>query len=809
MPTQLTPVTVRKIQPVVIQAFKGLNSWLTATATTPETASDLMNVIPSSSGGLEKLRVPVVVSNIQPAASGPAAMFMYLAQTSIVAQFGKALYSYAIAVGGAATGGALGGLQPASPNLFSAVEMNNNLYLANGTDMLVDVGNTLQAWGFAVPAAPVGLTTPSLIGGVSDGNCRVITGINSNAGGVISMTVQDGLFVAVGDLVTLSGVTTTVGPAGSFNFSFPVATVSADFKTLTLNNGPVSNTGAGGQAFAPTFAINIGITALSRVAGVVDITLACNPTKHPFRPGDWITIAGAADPSFNGTFQAVTGVYPDLFYAQAGLPNLVVGAGGTLTTPMTITKGYKYAQAQFDPTTGHFGPLGPTYFVAPPGGVASRLVVNGYPVFDGSALSDGVGVFRTTDGGGDFYQLGAPQNGGGGAAGAWTYQIHDTSDDSGNFGINLQIGAPLLNFAPPAGKYLSKFQGRVYIFNLATDPQGIAYTGYEQILLGRPERTSPPNNRLHLELGADPIRGGGVLQAGVVAFSESDRMFMQRGIVEDITVTIPVNFTSYLEELPWHIGLSSHATVASTPYGLAFLAGDHTVRVFDGQNIPIDISGAAYPVLRSITPGQAQNACGCYFRWLERDWYVITIAINGSVINNRLVFFDLNPDAEKNIGIFLASIQADSLAAGEDPNGTRFLFAGQNGKIVQLVVQSDTTSGISLTPTSTAGQLAAWWEGSYIGNDSPELKKHFRYYRLVSDPPARDADWKMGFSLVDDDTRTFQNPQVVPLAKVFVENRFPVDVKATRCAPLIQFPIEDRSCNVLQLTGYYCPTGVR
>ena len=809
MPTQVTPVTLRKIQPIPIQVFKGLNSWINATAATPEMARDLMNVIPSSSGGLEKVRVPVLISNIQPAVSGPAAMFMYLTQTSIVAQFGLALYTYTVAVGGALTGSVLTGQQPTSPNLFSAVEMNNVLYMANGTDMLANITGGLQPWGFAAPAAPVPLTTPSMIGGVSDGNCRTITAINSNAGGIISMTVADGLFVAVGDLVTLSGVTTTVGPAGSFNYSFPVASVSANFLNITLSDGPISGTGAGGQAFAPTFAIDIAISALSRIGGVVDCTLACAPTKHPFRPGDWIVIAGALDASFDGTFQVVAGAYPDVFFNQPGLPPLTVAAGGTLTTPMTMTQPYSYAQAQYDPTTGHYGPLGPSYTIQPPAGAATRLIVNGYPVFDGSNFHDGYSVFRTTQGGGDFYQLGNPQAGGTGAAGPWTYQFHDTSDDSGNFGINLEISAPLINFAPPAGKYLSKYQGRVYIFNLATDPQGVAYTGYEQILLGRPERTSPPNNRLHLELGADPIRGGGVLQAGVVAFSESDRMYMQRGIIEDITVTIPVNFTSYLEELPWHIGLSSHATVASTPYGLAFLAGDHTVRVFDGQNIPVDISGGAYPVLRSITPGQAQNAAGTYFRWLERDWYVITIATGGSASNNRLVFFDLNPNADANVGIFLASVQADTVCVSEDPNGTRRLVVSQGGNILQLNVQSDTTGGISLTPTATSGTLAAWWEGAYQGNDAPELKKHFRYYRLVCDPPARDAGWQMSFEIVDDDTRTIQNPQIVPLAKAFCENRFPVDVKAVRCSPLVQFPLTDQSCNVLQLTGYYCPTGVR
>ncbi len=43
--------------------------------------------------------------------------------------------------------------------------------------------------------------------------------------------------------------------------------------------------------------------------------------------------------------------------------------------------------------------------------------------------------------------------------------------------------------------------------------QGIFYTGYNRILVGRPEESIPPGNRLLLETGADEISGGGVIAA--------------------------------------------------------------------------------------------------------------------------------------------------------------------------------------------------------------------------------------------------------------------------------------------------------
>ncbi len=45
-----------------IRRFRGLNVFSTFTSTTPDQATDLINVIPSNSGGLEKLRVPRILT---------------------------------------------------------------------------------------------------------------------------------------------------------------------------------------------------------------------------------------------------------------------------------------------------------------------------------------------------------------------------------------------------------------------------------------------------------------------------------------------------------------------------------------------------------------------------------------------------------------------------------------------------------------------------------------------------------------------------------------------------------------------------
>lgn len=791
------------IETRTVNRFRGLNSWLTLARVSPDQAVDCMNVIPSSDGGLDKMRVPVTVSDIRPAVTGPARLFDYLTSTAMVAQFGTKLYSYAIAAGGAMTGTVVPGLQPTVPASFSMVEMNHVVYMANGTDMLGIVSGTLQPWGFQAPNPPEDFDSAGVVTGF--GNCRQIATITSNVGGTIFLGVVFGLFVAVGDMVKLSGVTTTAG-VGSFNAEFPVTAVNADLTAIQLGGGPVSCNGAGGKAFAPTFYTHIPITAAERIAGATKFTLGISPTNHPFQPLDYIVISGMADSSFNGEYHPAIGALPDLWINQPGLPDAtaIIGGGEFVDTPLTIGIGLSYKQSQWDASTLHYGPVSTAYTIAPPGGGGSRMVVLAVPVTPPPDGNVGSALFRTIDGGGDYYALDTPLT-----AFSSLIIFRDTSGDSGNEDLNLEVQAPTLNFAPPAGYYTAKYQGRTYIFRLASDSMGVAYSGYELILLGRPERSFPPQNRLRLALGADPIAGGGVIQSGVIAFSTSDRMYMQRGLIEDISVTTPVQFTSYLEELPWNIGCAGHESIVSTPYGLVWLTGDLTVNLFDGSNKPMDISGQALPIFRSITASAKGNADAVFFNWLDREWYVITMPVEGSLTNNRIVFIDLNPEPEANVGVFVSSIQADSIAVAEDPNGTRYLVIGQGGSIKRLIVNSDATGGISLTPTSTDGNLAAWWEGGAIGNDSGRVWKNFRYFRLVTDPPAKDAQFRMGFKLVDDELRTFQSPAVVPAARQNAWFGFTVDTKAKRCSPLIQFPNEDRSCHVMEMAAYYVPSGVR
>lgn len=490
---------------------------------------------------------------------------------------------------------------------------------------------------------------------------------------------------------------------------------------------------------------------------------------------------------------------------------------GSIVGSLSPAFGYLYGWALKNSITGHVGNISPVS--ASTGVVANKAFTPLAPTLaTPDPQTDTIVWFRTLDGGGDMFRLaevnlntGALVTFGLGASITVTGGTNNLgiTDNSPDTALDQTSIGPLINNPPIVGKYVAVGQGRMFIFNLLGAPQDIAYSGYEQILLGRPEESFPPNNRLRLSIGAEVIAGGGVLQSGIVAFSQTDRMYMLRGQVEDITLLVPVNFTQYLEELPWKLGCMSHFTIQSTPYGLVWLAGDKTLQMFDGRSEPIDISVGAYPLLRRITPGTESFCVSGYFNWLERDIYALLCCVDGSLTINRIFFFAFN----KQIG----SDQIDTVecftsdVVGTLPGVTpwigllttsklqRMLCVGSGGFIYQLPISSDTVNGITQDLTiipPTNGVLNAFWRGGYFGSDNPERSKMFRFMRLITDQHVR--AFQATFRLVDDEERTFAKPEILG-PNAFEKSRMGINRRAKRLSTEILFPSQDVASNVLEM----------
>jgi hypothetical protein len=493
--------------------------------------------------------------------------------------------------------------------------------------------------------------------------------------------------------------------------------------------------------------------------------------------------------------------------APVGAPILGAVQPGNLSPLLGYTWQYAYKNS----VTGHVTTVSPTSN-ATGAGVNRSYMLTATPPPD--PQFDTIVWFRSLDGGGDYFRLAEVVIATGqvtfnagtvtvvGGSGSMT--ITDNTPDSN---LDLTIRGPLINNPPPLGQYIAVSQGRIFIAGVPGDLSTVYYSGYEQILVGRPEESFPPFNKIRIQIGAESVVGIGVLHAGPVFFSNTGKMWILRGAVEDITLSAPVAFSDVLEELPWTLGCLSHLSIQATPYGLMWLAGDKTVQFWDGRSNPVDVSLPVYPLLRTITAGTEKQSVGMYFNWLERDWYALVCATGGSVTPNTIIFWALQPQAQQ-IDVFVTSIQANFAGVVSTSKLQRKLLVSNNGVISELPVRGTATSGITTDYTTyppTNGNLRAYWRSGYFGNDAPQQSKMFRWTRIVGDPGMDSCQVQARFV---DDNNTIDAPLIigpVPLSKF----RTALNQRAYRGSIEVDFPEQNGPFHIDELQCAFIATSER
>lgn len=786
----------------VITAFRGMNDYTVATADQTMVALSCMNVIVSGSGGLEKMRLPVLLSSQAPNVDILESFwdFQYYpggAPTrQIVGAFRDSgpnpaqLYSYQWNMAGTTLNPTLiaTGHNLAGP--WDMVELNNILFMANGQIMQKWLGSgILENWGIAAPVGPP--TTNFLIPAVLNRSGNVTTATFG--------TVAD---VAIGDVVNVSG---SVDP--TFNGNRTVTDMLNQTNYTWADPGP-DMMGINATVTITSQYANYTVITANRSGGVATITITTSSgTTTAFGPdfsspsgnGLYVILAGITDPTFDGTWlvQQMLGNGTVFIIPQPGLADTsAVTLAGTLSSALSSSlTGWAWAFAYRNSVTGHIGNMStPTAYFT---GQNRTFFVSTNGQTSTDAQVDSIVWYRTLDGGGLLFQDQITMLG---AHGAGTSLIDFYLDSE----LDIIIQGSLINNPPPVGKYLVKYQGRAVV---VVFPQTVVWSGYEQILNGgRPEESFPPNNAINLAIGAEEIAGIGAIQPGVVMWSNIGSMWMLRGALEDITQNTPVVWTDYLEELPWKLGDYAQNSVQATPYGLIWFSADKAVKLYPGHGQPSDIGEAIYPLLRTVTPGTEGVASSAWFNWIDRDWYALLVAVDGSVSKNLIIFFSLNQDTQQ-IDAFPCNIQADWISAITTPAGQRQLVISVEGNLYTLPSQSTTTNGINLAPTSTGGSLSAYWRGNYFGNDQPYLNKMYRQGTLIVDNPGGPL-YTATIRYVNDRQWTLKNPLVVVQPNLPNE-QIELNQRAMRCSIEIGFPDADMDLAVLSLSCSFIGTADR
>lgn len=804
----------RGLEPRIIQKFRGINAYRSLAELGPQHAQDCLNVIAPGWGGLSKLRLPQPLSAVVGINTGPNQLFDFQqgnGTRQVFANLANSLYFYTWnGAGTALNAGVLIENAVADAPPWSFVEANNILFGANGTVMKKWLGALVTnlgtpGWQNTGIVAPV---NPPVIGtGAASATVGfIIRTLQRDGAGNVTLTMwnggpphpgEDNFYFAVGDTITIFNPNDAT-MNGTFTIASEVTPgLVYKYAQTGAASGPHNDIALLG--FTTTSGVLNGVTAV-RLQNVVTYTFP-NRVIGIILAGLTITVTGFADATFNGQFTTAT-VVVNLSGATSvtvyAVGNDGAAAGtGTVSFGVTITGSRNYQYSWFNQVTGQYSNVSPTATINGP--LTNRIVYVGIPnnfgVFNPpDPQITGVQFFATTDGGGNYYADGP-------AAGIAIFDVFS------DFALNKLIPAPLINNPPPVGKYLAVGQSRVFIANLVGAPNQIAYSGYEQILTGRPEESFPPNNRILLNIGAESINGIGVLTAGIVAFGATQRMYMLRGQVEDITLAAPIQFSAYLQELPWKIGTMSHDSIQATPYGLLFLGTDKVVRVFDGYSSLIDISQPVYPILQRMTKGTEAGCKSSYFMWLNLEIYAITFAIDGSLTNNYTLMWVYHKETQE-WDIFPSNIPITSLTTLTTPQFQRILAIGNAGVISNLPASQDTVNGIAtlnLIP-ATNGNLAAYWRSGYAGNDSPQRAEMWRWARFITDQ--NPAAYKVQFRLVDDVNNVITAPLVLGPYNL-TSSRQGINQRGTRLAVEIDFPQQDVSSNVLEMQINSIPSSDR
>lgn len=586
------------------------------------------------------------------------------------------------------------------------------------------------------------------------------------------------------------------------------------------------NNGIAGPAMAPVasaVALPVGanMTEILGIANLNQIFVTVNnPPGFNASPGQSVIITGTVH--YNGTYPIALlsnsiGGTTEAFLTSAPPPSTVLelNAGVITLSPQVAIIGWSWGYAYKNSITGHVGNISPTTAPTIPAATFGTQLLAVAPT---DPQVDTIVWFRTLDGGGNWYRevevninTGALILANTGiyvsvALSGGKYLILNDYNSSDSALDTLTQG-PLINNPPPVGYHLTIGQSRVFIANLVGAPNQIAYSGYEQIFYGQPAESYPPYNRIKLNIGAESVNGIGVLDAGIVAFSATNRMYMLRGQIEDITQSAPVQFSAYLKELPWKIGTMCHDSIQATPFGLVFLATDKTVQYFDGYSTLSDISRPVYPILQRMTTGYESQAKSAYFNWLNLDLYALTFPIDGSVVNNYTLLWVLNKETQE-IDVFPCNIPMTSIGILTTPLFQRLLAIGNGGIISNLPASQDTVNGIAvlndIPPTN--GQLPAYWRSGYAGNDSSQRMEMWRWIRLITDQPPQ--AYSVQFRVINDDTNLITNPYIIgPVNST--SPRKQINRRGKRLSVEIDFPQQDVSANVLELQILSIPSSDR
>lgn len=548
------------------------------------------------------------------------------------------------------------------------------------------------------------------------------------------------------------------------------------------------------QPLAPPLLISatttmLGVTAIQRTAGVVTVTFGTPATGFV---GDPVYVDSDASatwpPSFAGLFKATSIPGATVTYAQPGLPDAGPFARAVFAPGITAATGYLYRFSSGFTKTAHWSTASQVSVLSGPLAQQSPALL--LPIQPDPQV-DQFSVFRNLDDGGDWYLEGVtPAQAPGTAFPGYGVYVDTTSDD-----VLESSGQtpPYDNGVAPAARYLATTLDRVLACGIDGDLSSVAYSGYDSINYGRPQESWPTFNRLKIGEGQEIPNGIGITRYGAVLFTQSSNLYIVRGTLSDVTVNAPTPPSFIVQDLPFRIGLYSHFTLQPTSSGLIFLDDALRLMLFDGYYEPQPVASILSSVLSRITPGFQDVLASVYLKLEDRQWYILSIPVDGSTQNNLTVVVDRTPDQDRNTGVWVTTLSLDDMVLVLNRDGSRTLLSAESQRSSGAYAMAAgwvTSFPFVFSATDAPDTLLAnpSWRSGYFGIKDEDGLDEFSFIKLF-----RYVQTTTGLSpvacnvyLVDRDQYDFDNPLVLPVD--LTEPRGGVNWKSRACSVELIFP---------------------
>lgn len=543
------------------------------------------------------------------------------------------------------------------------------------------------------------------------------------------------------------------------------------------------------QVLSTTF---LPVVSMQRAAGVTTIDFGVVLTGSVFM-GDPVYVdkdSGIWDNSFAGPFQIDALPTPtSVSYANPG-PDSGPFVRAIYPQGLTAATGYMYRQDYGFTKTGHWSTASFTTPVIGPL-VQQSPVIMTTPSPDSQV--DQAALFRNLDDGGEWLLVDTqPVLTDGPFAGS-AFFLDTTTDDVLE---EAQQSPPYDNGVSPNGKYVASNVDRVLMCGVPGDLGSLYYSGYDSINFGRPQESWPQFNRLAVGEGQAIPNAIGFTRYGAVIFTNNKDMFIVRGTLSDVTVSAVQTPSFRMDQLPFQIGNFSHYSTVSTKSGVVFLSDAFQLMLFDGYYEPQAVAPLIANVLARITPGTQDVCTSAYVEDETHQWYVLSVAVDGSLVANLTIIVDINQDQERNTGAWVSDLSVDDMVTLLNRDGSRQLLLAQSqgysadvpqaaGWVSRLPIVYSETDTEDLLPNPS-------WRSGYIGIkdedgiDEWEYIKTFRLSQLTCGSPLIQNRY-----LVDRENYTFANPD---FAKIEVMNGYgAINMKGRAVSIELVFPPGTRS----------------